>query len=183
MLGDEGVSFYAFLQELADTPCFKNTTQTLSSQDLEQKANEELVLRFFATKNARADFRGSVRDWLDEFMEGVLLEKIGFDRDTEKAIFTDVFTTIEEKLGESAFVKFRDDKPLGGLAPAYFEAVAVGSFESLGALKGATADSARAAITATVQGQPFRDVTGPGANSRAKLDTRIQLCADAIAAA
>lgn len=181
MIGDEGVAFYAFLQELADTPCFKNTTQTLSSQDLEQKANEELVLRFFATKNARASFRGSVRDWLDQFMEGILLRKIEFNRHAEKAIFTEVFTAIEQKLGESAFVKFRDGRPIGGLAPAYFEAVAVGSFESLAALQALSPDAARAAITATLQGTEFREVTGPGANSKAKLDTRIGLCAYAIA--
>ena len=72
--------------------------ETLSSQDIEQKANEELVLRFFATKNARLNFKGSVRDWLDEFMEGVLLGSIEFDRNAEKAIFTDVFATIEDKL-------------------------------------------------------------------------------------
>lgn len=182
MLGDDGVAFYAFLQELADIPEFKNTTQTLSSQDLEQKANEELVLRFFATKNARSDFRGSVRDWLDEFMEGILLENIGFDRDVEKAVFTDVFTAIDEKLGETAFVKFRDGKPVGGLAPAYFEAVAGGSFEALDALKAIAPDSARNAIADVVQGDPFREVTGPGANSKAKLETRIKLCADAISA-
>ncbi len=180
MLGEEGVSFYAFLQELADVPGFRNTTQTISSQDLEQKANEELVLRFFATKNARNDFRGSVRDWLDDFMEGVLLGKIKFDRDVERAIFTDVFSTIEEKLGESAFVKFRDGKPTGGLAPAYFEAVAVGSYESLACLKATVGASARIAITTVVQGEPFRHVTGPGANSKGKLESRIKLCADAI---
>lgn len=180
MLGEEGVRFYAFLQELADVPCFKNTTQTLSSQDLEQKANEELVLRFFATKNARNEFRGSVRDWLDQYMEGVLLGKIEFDKDVERAIFNDVFSTIDEKLGESAFVKFRDDRPTGGLAPAYFEAISVGCFESLAALKAAAGESARTAITSVVQGDEFRQVTGPGANSKAKLETRIKLCADAI---
>jgi hypothetical protein len=180
MLGEEGVSFYAFLQELAELPCFKNTTQTLSSQDLEQKANEELVLRFFATKNARNEFRGSVRDWLDQYMERVLLGQVEFDKDVEKAIFNDVFSTIDEKLGESSFVKFRNDKPTGGLAPAYFEAISVGCFESLAALKAAAGESVRNAVTSVVQGEAFRQVTGPGANSKAKLETRIKLCADAI---
>jgi len=54
-------------------------------------------------------------------MEGVLLGAIDFDKPTEKAVFTDVFTTINAKLGESAFVKFRGDKPVGGLAPAFLK--------------------------------------------------------------
>ena len=79
MLGDEGAQFYAVLKELADNDDFKLTTQTLAQEDMEQKANEELVLRFLAAKNARAIFRGSVRDWLDDFMEGVLLKTRSFD--------------------------------------------------------------------------------------------------------
>jgi hypothetical protein len=122
MLGEEGVKFYTFLQELADFPSFKNTTQTLAYQDVEQKANEELVLRFLAAKGARAAFQGSVRNWLDNFMEGVLLNRIDFDATAERKIFTELFDEIEAKLGESAFVKFRGNSPIGGLAPAYFEA-------------------------------------------------------------
>jgi hypothetical protein len=183
MLGDDGVGFYTYIQELANLPAFKNTTQTLSAQDLEQKANEELVLRFFATKNARQNFRGSVRDWLDDYMEGILLGAIDFNQDAERAAFTDVFSTIDAKLGETAFVKFREGRAVGGLAPAYFEAVAGGSIESLAALKELTPDMARNAITEVVQGDSFREVTGPGANSKAKLETRIKLCADAISEA
>ena len=120
MLGEEGVKFYTFLQELAAVPSFKNTTQTLASQDLEQKANEELVLRFLAAKGARAAFQGSVRDWLDNFMEGVLLKRIEFDATAEQNVFTELFDEIDAKLGESAFVKFRGNSPIGGFAPSIF---------------------------------------------------------------
>lgn len=183
MLGDDGVKFYAFIQELAEFPAFKETTQTLSSQDLEQKANEELVLRFFAARSARASFQGSVRDWLDNFMEGVLLNTIKFDPVAEKQIFIELFDELKAKLGESAFVKFRGESPIGGLAPAYFEAIAIGCLNSFAALKAKSASKVRAAITALVQGEPFREVTGPGANSKTKLERRIQLAAEAISAA
>ena len=180
MLGDEGAQFYAVLKELADNDDFKLTTQTLAQEDMEQKANEELVLRFFAAKNARAIFRGSVRDWLDDFMEGVLLKTRSFDIGEEKKIFSELFKHVAAKLGENAFVKFRGDKPLGGLAPAYFEAVAIGAYESLNELKAKPGSTVRGAITKLVQSEEFRAVTGPGANNKTKLETRIELARDAI---
>jgi hypothetical protein len=183
MLGADGEKFYSFLQELSRIQPFMSTTATLAPQDVEQKANEELVLRFFATKNAREQFHGNVRDWLDSFMESVLLKRVAFDYGKERAIFTDLFSEIYSKLGDSAFVKFRGTNPIGGLAPAYYEAVSIGCFTSLDALKKKPGDNIKNAIVNLVQSEKFRDVTGPGANNRAKLEKRIQLAADAISAA
>lgn len=183
MLGDEGIKFYALLQELADHPSFKATTQTLAQQDVEQKANEELVLRFFAAKNARAAFRGSVRDWLDDYMEGILLGKVAFDSAAEKKCFCTLFDAVESKLGESAFVKFRGTNPVGGLAPAYFEAIAIGGWVAFGDLQAKPAANIRKAVTDVIQTDDFREVTGPGANNKTKLEKRIQLAANAISAA
>jgi hypothetical protein len=180
MLGDEGSTFYGFLKELADLPAFKIVTQTLAPEDFEQKANEELVLRFLAAKHARAAFRGSVRDWLDGFMETVLLHQIPFDAHAERTAFADLFGQIAEKLGDTAFVKYRDQRPIGGLAPAYFEGISIGCLLAIDQLKAKSPDRIRSAITALVQCDPFRAVTGPGANSKGKLDARIQLAADAI---
>lgn len=180
MLGDEGAQFYSFLKELAANTDFQNTTQTLAAEDVEQKANEELVLRFFAAKNARAMFAGSVRDWLDEFMEGILLESIGFDMKKERKQFEETFAAIASKLGETAFVKFRGSNPIGGLAPAYFESVAVGSHMALDQLKKKPQTRVRAALVKMVQTDAFRAVTGPGANNKTKLETRIQLALEAI---
>lgn len=183
MLGDQGADFYAFLKELSDDENFRVTTQTLAQEDMDQKANEELVLRFFAAKNARDMFAGSVRDWLDDFMEGILLEKIKFDLKEERKLFSDVFSTIAQKLGESAFVKFRGRNPIGGLAPAYFESIAIGSFLAIDTLREKPRAVVRKALIAMVQTAVFRSVTGPGANNKTKLGTRIQLAVDAIKAA
>lgn len=183
MLGEEGARFYSFLKDLADSADFKATIQTLAQEDLEQKANEELVLRFFAAKNARNMFRGSVRDWLDDYMEAVLLKKIDFDLNTEAKLFRELFAEIAAKLGDSAFVKFRGSAPLGGLAPAYFEAVAIGSFTAFGEFKSKPANKVKGALVSLVQSGPFREVTGPGANNKTKLEKRIELASDAIKAA
>jgi hypothetical protein len=180
MLGEDGAKFYALLQELSELPAFVATTQTLALQDVELKGNEELVLRFFAAKNSRDTFRGNVRDWLDGFMESILLKTVAFDSEAEKQIFYDVFSEIETKLGESAFVKFRGESPIGGLAPAYFEGIAIGCFNALDDLKMKEPVDARNAITQLVQSDLFRAVTGPGANNKTKLESRISLAAQAI---
>lgn len=180
MLGDQGIIFYTFLLELVANPDFQLTTRTLSQAEAEEKGSEELVLRFFAAKNAIHLFRGSVRDWLDDYMESVLLKREPFDSEVERNQFVETFRLIGEKLGETAFVKFRDKEAIGGLAPAYFEAIAIGSFRAKSGLALKDASIVKSALVTLVQGDQFRSVTGSGANTRTKLETRITLVEEAI---
>jgi hypothetical protein len=180
MLGDDGANFYSFLQELSLTPSFQGTTGTLAQADFDQKGNEELVLRFLAAKKARDMFHGSVRDWLDDYMEAVLLKNVEFVYETEKRDFQNTFELIQTKLGEQAFVKYRGGTAIGGLAPAYFEAIAVGAHKALEAFERKDGTVVKNALINLVQSAPFRDVTGPGANNRTKMDKRISLVADCI---
>lgn len=126
ILGEKGISFYQFLQELAASASFLRATETLSESDRREKGDEELVLRFFAVKNYRDRFRGSVRDWLDEYMERVVLDKVAFSLNDERQVFVRVFGVLADKLGRDAFVRYRGDTPMGAVAPAYFEAVTMG---------------------------------------------------------
>lgn len=182
MLGDDGVHFYEFLQKCAGMEHFTNCTETLSSSDREQKADEELVLRFFATKNAQDMFHGSVRDWLDDYMESVLLGRSKFDYAKELIDFSDVFETLDRTIGPGAFVRYRGTAPVGGLAPAYFEAVTIGTYRNFPNAMDADPDKFRRAIAETVQTEDFRRTTGPGANSREKLEGRIATVQQAIKA-
>jgi hypothetical protein len=183
MLGELGTRFYSFLQELSADTHFVETTQSLAQAEADQKGNEELVLRFFAGVNALEAFHGSVRDWLDDYMEAVLTERVVFDFEAQRAQFKRVFSAIATKLGETAFVKFRGLTPVGGLAPAYFEAVSIGAAAALDALEAKDPDLIRARLIELVQSDQFREVTGPGANNRTKLKRRIELVRAHIAAA
>lgn len=175
MIGEPGIRFYKFLQECADIASFKICTETLSQADRDQKGDEELVLRFFALKNAQNMFRGSVRDWLDDYMESVLLGKVPFDYDQERSDFAAVFDYLATALGPSAFVRYRNNSPVGGLAPAYFEAVTMAVYRSIAELPTSDVAKFRTGVIAAVQSHEFRDVTGPGANSREKLERRIEV--------
>lgn len=180
MLGDTGAKFYTFLQALAQEPSFISCTETISQSDLEQKGNEELVLRFFAAKKGRDLFKGSVRDWLDDFMESVLLEKITFDFDGESIVFKELFDFLQGSLGDGAFVKYRGSTPVGALAPAYYEAITIGFLNVLDRIKFLDTGLIKQKIVDTVQGETFRSFTGPGANSRGKLNSRIKTIEDAL---
>jgi hypothetical protein len=180
MLGNDGGRFYEFLQQLSSYPTYVDCIESLSQSDFDQKGNEELVLRFFALKNAEAFFRGSVRDWLDDYMEAVLLKKVEFDDDVERYEFERLFGYLGRVLGRGAFVKYRANQPIGALAPAYFEAVAMGVYRSLSAIMDAAPDAVRDAIIGCVQSENFRSVTGPGANSKEKLRRRVTLITEAL---
>lgn len=180
MVGDNGVRFYTFLQQQASLSAFKNCIETLAQVDKEKKGDEELVLRFFATKNAQDLFKGSVQDWLDDYMENILLEKTNFEYAIEEENFHRIFTFLDQTMGSGAFVKYRGNNPIGGLAPAYYEAITVGTFQVLAQIRDVPTDLVMQKIIDTVQTEEFRQYTGSGANKRDKLRGRINTIKNAL---
>lgn len=183
MLGNDGVQFYNFLVEQSKNEDFAACADYLPQADKEKKGTEELVLRFFAAKNGQNLFHGNVRDWLDNYMEGVLLGSLQFNYEVEKSVFSDVFKIAREKLGDTAFLRYRGDTPVGSLPPAYFEAISIGILHSIETIRTKEASVLRPAISSLVQSENFRAVTGPGANSRDKLERRISLAYEALISA
>ena len=180
MLGDEGVKFYTFLVKLTQNQNFSACAEYLPQPEKEKKGEEELVLRFFASKNARDLFRGSVRDWLDNYMEEVLLGKKDFPYESEADIFSEVFALANQKLGDTAFLRYRGGSPVGSLPPAYFEAISIGIANTRETIRSKDHEILRKKLSQLVQSEDFRAVTGPGANSREKLETRIRLAEEAL---
>ena len=180
MAGAPGANFYSFLQECSKQPDFVACTDTLSSTD--QRQDEELVLRFFALKNAQDLFKGHVQDWLDEYMEQVVFGKREFIYEREEAAFNRLFRYIHSTAGDGAFVKYREDKPIGGLAPAYFEAVSVGIWRTLDAIETTVpTGQVKAKIIDCLQSEDFRAQVGPGANTMPKLRRRVEIIQNALA--
>lgn len=183
MAGKAGTAFYAFLQKCAAHDDFVACTETLSQSDRDQRQDEELVLRFFALKNGKALFRGSIRDWLDDYMESVIFQHDGYSFDYEKEgrDFKRLFKYLNGVMGDGAFVKYRNEQPIGGLAPAYFEAVSVGTWKALEQIRtGASVAAVKTMIIETVQSEDFRAQVGPGANSMTKLTRRVEIIANAL---
>jgi hypothetical protein len=180
MLGEEGVRFYSFLQENALYSNFITCTETLSQAEKDQKGDEELVLRFFAVKNAQHLFQKSVRDFLDSYMESILLGKLNFEYESEVMEFRRLFDYLSKILGGGSFVRYRDKAPIGALAPAYFEAVSIGTYKVLDQIQRIPDDSVREKIIQIVQTDSFKENIGPGSGTKTKLANRIKNIQDGL---
>jgi hypothetical protein len=181
MFGADGTKFYDFLRQCAAIPDFKACTEPMSDTFREQLGDEELVLRFFALKNGKDLFKGSIQDWLDNYLDQVVLGVQEFIYDKEEESFRALFGFLNAVLGDGAFVKYKDNKPMGALAPAYYEAVTMGTFRVLPDAKKKDKAKVREVIINTVQSADFRQQVGPGANTIPKLEKRIELIQKAVA--
>ncbi len=176
---DGGAKFYELLQKLAQFPPFVLATARLPDSMKEQRADEELVLRFFALVNFRDMFKGNIEEWLDGYMEGVLFEDHAFDHESMEALFNKTFRIISEKLGDQAFTRFNTHgEATGRLAPAYYEAVCVAFVEQYDKLEAVEKDILISRLVSAFESSDFKNATGPGANTIPKLNSRIQVVQD-----
>lgn len=173
MVGDAGIRFYSFIKNCVSFPSFKVCIETLSDTEREQKTDEELVLRFFALKNAQDLFIGNISDWLDKYMDSVILEDTEFDYESELKSFEEVFFFLEKSMKKDAFVRFREDEPIGRLAPAYFESVTIGTLRVIDQIRNLPLNRIRSKLIEIRQQKAFRDNIGSGANTQEKLEGRI----------
>ena len=168
-----GAEFYNELQKLAQYPSFIEATTRIPDADREQKADEELVLRFFAVISSRPTFAGNVREWLDDFMEAILFE--GDEKSIDADLFRNFFDFVSDKFQGNAFSRWRDGSALGRLAPAYFEAVCAGLVDIYNDLKTVEPSNLQKRLQEAFDDERFRDATGPGANNKTKLEARISV--------
>lgn len=173
-----GSEFYAKLQSLASINSFVSATSRIPEVDVERKANEELVLRYFAVRSYQDEFRGNVREWLDNFMEEMLFGKISSDINGNE--FTDFFNFIADNFGDAAFSRSRDGVAFGRLAPAYFEAVVGALAGNLDSVAGLDSATLKTRLSDTFETDEFKGVSGPGANSKGKMADRIRLVREAF---
>ncbi|SON77820.1 MULTISPECIES: DUF262 domain-containing protein [Xanthomonas] len=171
-----GDLFYDAIQEMAKYPSFVKTIQRLPDTFREKRADEELVLRFFAVTLFRDHYHGNIEEWLDSIMESILFRKVKFDLPNQKSSFEKVFDLIAEKLGDSAFTRFTEDGlPTGRLAPAYYEATACTFSDCYSAIKPMSGGEVKKRLIAAYTDQLFLDSNGPGANTIPKLEQRIRV--------
>lgn len=173
---DGGDVFYDAIQEMAKYPAFVGATARLPESFKEKRADEELVLRFFAVTLFRDRYKGNIEEWLDSFMEDVLFERTSFNLLNERARFTAVFDLIFKKLGDEAFTRFNDDgQAVGRLAPAYYEASVCAFDSNLQHLSSTSSAEVRGQLQKAFSDDRFVSATGPGANTISKLEERIDV--------
>jgi hypothetical protein len=176
-----GEEFYKHIQSFASFKPFKSAIARLPENAINEKADEELVLRFFAVKNYIDGYHGNVQEWLDAYMEEILFKKLKFDVKREREVFETSFSLLDEKFGQDAFARHRDGQPLGRLAPAYFEAVIGGLLPNMETVRAKTPKRLQSGLARVFESDDFRRVTGPGANTIEKLKERIRLVSQIFA--
>ncbi|AUC52327.1 hypothetical protein CDO87_03590 [Sagittula sp. P11] len=173
---DGGADFYEVLQKLSQFSPFASATSRLPESMVELRANEELVLRFFALMNSRDTFKGNIEEWLDGYMEAVLFGEKNFDPIAMDEVFKTTFTAIFEKLGDQAFTRFNTHgEATGRLAPAYYEAVCAAFIERGPDLKDVQPSILLERLKSAFDSEDFKNATGPGANTIPKLHQRIKV--------
>lgn len=173
-----GADFYDTIQMLSGFEDFVKATSRLPDTMIEQRANEELVLRFFALNVARDKFKGNIEEWLDGFMESVLFHRIRFDLTKQAELFKQSFVLINSKFGDNAFTRFNSHgEATGRLAPAYFEAVCATVVAHHSELLEISGDQLLERLKCAFESADFKSATGPGANTIPKLHRRIEVVA------
>jgi hypothetical protein len=173
---DGGNEFYEFIQELARYPSFANAISRLPETEREKRADEELVLRFFAVTIFRDKFKGNIEEWLDLLMESILFKRTNFSLSDRRTEFQGAFDLIHSKLRDMAFTRFNErGEPVGRLAPAYFEAVCAAFFDSAKQIAPIEPSIILDKLKKAFSNEEFKGATGPGANTIPKLGKRIEV--------
>lgn len=175
IIGAAGETFLQFLDRCSKYRPFEDLTDTLSDVAKRRLGRQELVLRFFALKNSIKTYKGNISDWLDDYSEAVAKKEVSFDYAHEQPLFEKAFTVLADKLGSEAFLKHKNNRALGGLAPAYFDAVTMGVLPLLDRLAAANPELAKDILNKAVghENEDFRENVGPGANAVPRLHKRI----------
>ena len=100
LLGSNGMDF---LEECSHNRDFVNVIKRIGKDKLNTRYDQELVLRFFATKNDIENYRYPVTEYLTRFLEKITTGEMAFDYNEERKIFQDTFRFINKHLGEEAF--------------------------------------------------------------------------------
>jgi len=180
--------FPDFIIEMAKIDSFKDCTSALTQERRLSAFDQELVLRFFALKNRRAEFRHEVSDFLTEYMEDVAdaIEPEPFDYAIEERRFRRTFEALQKALSEYAFAFAKKDRTdLGaGFNVYHFEAITIGLQTVLDGLDledAATTNRLNEELRSIKLDPNFIAITtGGGKNSPGPLNQRISFVEDRL---
>lgn len=177
-------TFNDFIVRLSKIDEFQSCIASLNQKKVLEAYDQELVLRFFALKNYRDEFKHDVADFLTEYMEAVSdpdpEQRVLFNYEHEEEIFCKTFSILEKTLGEYAFASANRtrDKLIVGFAVYHFEAFTIGlqpSLEQLDPENDELMESLKETLESIKYDEDFIVITtGGGKNSRGPLHQRIE---------
>lgn len=173
-------TFNDFIIELSQNPDFKECIESVNDEKIDQKYDQELVLRFFAFKNYREKYVHDVGDFLTEYMELVSdpEEKEVLNFEKERTLFYKTFRILNKTLGSNIFsAKNKNDKFISRFYIYHYEAFSIGIQNYLDQININDSDELnrlRDAFLEIKDSQEFRVITtGGGKNYSRPLENRI----------
>ncbi|GHI95631.1 DUF262 domain-containing protein [Streptomyces olivaceus] len=169
-------TFFRWLQQLARNPEFSQTV-SLSERQEEEAYGVELALRYLSIVTAqRSDLSGlaDVGEFLTSRMRD-FIDSPDFDRDFEHERFMDIFSWLNDALGESSFKRFdlAKSKHSGRFTVSAFEAVTTGLGLNYGQWKqledGVRPKILRQRVQAVWKDATFQSRTGAGKSADLRI--------------
>jgi hypothetical protein len=181
-------AFIDFINELSNEKDFIACTENLTYEQRLAGFDQELILRFYAFKNNRENFKHDIADFLTEYMETVSDPdlKASFNYEEEREVFLKTFKILAGTLGEKAFgyANSSRTKITRAFGILQYEAVVLGvqPYISKIDLENQTLlDKFTSTITSLKLTQSYFSLTtGGGKNSRGQLKSRIQSVEEAL---
>lgn len=181
-------TFNDFVIRLSKIPVFTACINALTEERILGAFDQELVLRFFAMKNARDRFKHDIEDFLTEYMEAVSdpATTIVFDYGAEEAIFRKTFEVLGKAMGEDAFAYSNKErtKLTKSFSVLHYEAITLGIQPTLHALdpeNPAQMQQLERTLRELKMDRAFYDLTtGGGKNSSGQLAARVKSVEDAL---
>lgn len=118
---------YSWFMELAINSDFISVFP-LTSKQVDEQYNVELVLRFLALKDtdiSRVRGLSDIGDFLTKRMKEIAIDS-EFDMDLEKDKLIKTFKILNLSLGENAFKKYKNNRYLGAFSLSIFEVIGLG---------------------------------------------------------
>lgn len=178
-----------FLIECSANPDFAKTVSPVNQQRMEERFDQELVLRFFAFKNWRQNYVHEVGEFLTDYMEAVADSTntdVVLDYAAEKRVFEKTFSVLNVAMGDDAYaIVDRRGRTLP-FGVYHFEAFSLGLQSHLDVLDSGNSDQMQKlseCLWAIKRDEGFRDITtGGGKNFLNPLNQRIEFVAERIGA-
>jgi uncharacterized protein with ParB-like and HNH nuclease domain len=175
--------FNQFVIDLSATDDFVECISGVGQDRLDEKYDQELVLRFFTFKNWGSRYRKDVGSFLTQYLESVTDKEESnekFNYEEERSVFLKTFRVLRNALASQAFAQVVFRKSSEGTYPFtvyQFESFSLGIQEFLGSLD--PDDTARMRLLGDCCWEIKRDAvfqkitTGGGKNTKNEFDSRV----------
>jgi hypothetical protein len=180
-----------FIDRLAKTLDYRACcSDALSEEQMNEQFDQELILRFFALKNSRPNFKHDVAPFIDEFAENIASAENPikvFDYTVEEAVFLKTFRVLAKSTGELSFTFANKGgtELTRGFSAYHFEGVTLGlqpHLQKLHAEDAIQMAKLKESLKTVRLSKPFKDVSsGGGRNSPGPLNKRVELIEGAVA--